>query len=145
MNSVSLIGRLTKDIDLRYTSNGKAVANGTLAVERYSKGEKKTDFVPFVIWDKSAEVLAKFTKKGSQVGLKGSIQTRTYDDKEGKKVFVVEVLVDGYGGLDLLDSKGTNDSANQQSNSYSKPPENKDPFDRPSNQPIDISSDDLPF
>ncbi|MCI3029829.1 single-stranded DNA-binding protein [Desemzia sp. C1] len=85
MNAVHLLGRLTKELEVRYTSNGKAVANGTLATARYSKGEKKADFIPFVIWDKQAENLANFTKKGSKIAINGSIQTRSYDNTIAKE------------------------------------------------------------
>ena len=113
MNTVSLIGRLTREIEIRCTKSGKAVGNGTLAVDRYSKGEKKADFVPFVIWDKQAENLANFTRKGSKIAIKGSIQTRNYENSEGVKHFVVEVLVDGFNGFELLENKNHSNDNNQ--------------------------------
>ena len=96
MNVVSLIGRLVKDLDLRYTQSGKAVATGTLAVNRRFKnasGENEADFINIQIWDKGAENLANFTRKGSQVGVNGRIQTRNYENKEGARVYVTEIVV----------------------------------------------------
>src|SRR5690625_4291306 len=94
MNITVLVGRLTRDPDLRYTQNGTAVASFNLAVDRpFSKG-KETDFINCVAWRKQAENLAQYMKKGDQIGVDGRIQTRTYDDKDGKKVYVTEVVAD---------------------------------------------------
>lgn len=95
MNIVALIGRLTKDPELRYTASGQAVATFTLAVDRAftnQQGQKETDFIPCVTWGKSAENCAKFVTKGKQVGVDGRIQTRNYENNDGKKVYVTEVV-----------------------------------------------------
>ncbi|MEC5422097.1 single-stranded DNA-binding protein [Virgibacillus sp. C22-A2] len=112
INAVTLVGRLTKDVDLRYTPNGKAVGNFTLAVNRPFKtnGQQETDFINCTIWGKQAENLANFMKKGSQVGVTGRIQTRTYENSEGKTVFVTEVVADQAA---FLESKKDNQSSNQ--------------------------------
>lgn len=145
MNNTVLIGRLTKDVDLKFTGNGAAVGNFTLAVDRGFKnanGEKETDFINCVIWKKSAEALANYTKKGSMISVRGRIQTRSYENNEGKKVYVTEVVVEEFT---FLDSKKDSQS-NQTSKKENEYPEfgNSNPFDK-SSQPIDISDDDLPF
>ena len=159
LNSVSLTGRLTRDVDLRYTQSGTAVGSFTLAVDRKFKsknGERETDFVNCQIWRKSAENFANFTKKGSLVGVEGHIQTRTYDNAQGQKVFVTEVIVDNFA---LLESRQTsqnspksqqtaNASAAATTNVSQTTPNasranNTDPFAN-NGKPLDIS-DDLPF
>ena len=155
MNSVQLIGRLTKDFDLRYTQSGKAVATGTLAVNRRFKnasGESEVDFIQIQIWDKSAENLANFTRKGSQVGINGRIQTRNYENKEGQRVYVTEIVVENFTLLEKksdgqgAQNNGQSSQRNTQSNQggyggYSQP---NDPFSS-HGESIDISDDDLPF
>lgn len=160
LNSVSLTGRLTRDVDLRYTQSGTAVGSFTLAVDRKFKsknGERETDFVNCQIWRKSAENFANFTKKGSLVGVEGHIQTRTYDNAQGQKVFVTEVIVDNFA---LLESRQTsqnspksqqtaNASATATTNASQTTPNasranTTDPFAN-NGQPIDIQDDDLPF
>ena len=155
MNSVQLIGRLTKDLDLRYTQSGKAVATGTLAVNRRFKnasGENEADFIQIQIWDKSAENLANFTRKGSQVGVNGRIQTRNYENKEGQRVYATEIVVENFTLLEKksdgqgAQSNGQNDQRNTQSNQggYGGYSQSADPF-ATAGQSIDISDDDLPF
>lgn len=160
LNSVSLTGRLTRDVDLRYTQSGTAVGSFTLAVDRKFKsknGERETDFVNCQIWRKSAENFANFTKKGSLVGVEGRIQTRTYDNAQGQKVFVTEVIVDNFA---LLESRQTsqnspksqqtaNASATTTTNASQTTPNasranTTDPFAN-NGKPLDISDDDLPF
>ena len=105
INNVVLTGRLTKDIDLKYTQSGTAVGSFSVAVERNFKnaqGERETDFINCVIWRKSAENFAKFAGKGSLVGLEGNIQTRNYENNQGQRVYVTEVVVDNFS---LLESK----------------------------------------
>lgn len=107
LNSVALTGRLTRDVDLRYTQSGTAVGSFTLAVDRQfrsANGERETDFINCVIWRKSAENFANFTKKGSLVGIEGHIQTRSYDNAQGQKVYVTEVVVENFA---LLESRAT--------------------------------------
>jgi len=95
LNNVVLIGRLTRDPDLRYSPSGTAVANFTLAVDRAFKnadGEKETDFIPVVVFNKQAENCANYLAKGRLVAVEGRIQVRTYDDKDGNKRWVTEVI-----------------------------------------------------
>lgn len=98
MNKVVLIGRLTKDAQLKFISgSGKAVATFTLAVDRRfagKEGSKDADFIPCVIWGKQAENTANFTSKGKLVSVSGSIRTRNYEKKEGGKAYVTEVVCD---------------------------------------------------
>lgn len=98
MNNVSLVGRLTKDVDLRYTTkNSKAVGSFVLAVNRDIKkvsGEKTTDFIPVVTWGKTAEFASKYFIKGQRIALQGSIHTRMWEDDQKKKHYVTEVVAD---------------------------------------------------
>ncbi len=97
MNKASLIGRLTRDPELRTTSTGRNVCQFSIAVNRTftnASGEREADFINCVVWDKQAENLAKYQKKGNQIAVEGRIQTRNYDDKDGKKVYVTEVIAE---------------------------------------------------
>lgn len=97
INQVTLVGRLTKDPDLRYTLEGRAVLSVTIALNRpyrNAKGDFDADFVLCTLWNKTAENTAKYCSKGSIVGIVGRIQTRQYDNQEGKKVYVTEVIAD---------------------------------------------------
>ncbi len=97
INQVTLVGRLTKDPELRYTLEGKAVLNITLALNRHyrnAQGEYDADFVLCTLWNKTAENTAKYCSKGSVVGVLGKIQTRHYENDEGKRVYVTEVVAD---------------------------------------------------
>ncbi|MFV8290815.1 single-stranded DNA-binding protein [Aerococcus viridans] len=120
MNSVQLIGRLTKDIDLRYTQSGTAVGSFNLAVERNFKnadGERETDFIRCQIWRKAAENLEKFTSKGSLIGIEGSVQTRNYENNQGQRVYVTEINVDNFTLLESKkDSQNNNASGTQNNN-----------------------------
>ena len=120
INNVVLVGRLTKDADLRYTSNGTAVATFSLAVNRQftnQKGERDADFINCVIWRKSAESFANFTRKGALVGVEGRIQTRSYDNQQGQRVYVTEVVVETFS---LLESKSKNDQRKDQNDSQAQ-------------------------
>ena len=92
MNQVVLIGRITKDIELKYTQTGKCVCSFTVAVNKGFGKDSEADFINCVAWEKTAENLANYTAKGSQVGISGRLQVRSYDSKEGKKVYVTEVV-----------------------------------------------------
>ena len=147
INRVVLVGRLTKDADLKYTSSGTAVASFTLAVNRQftnQSGEREADFINCVVWRKQAESLANFTRKGSLIGVEGRLQTRSYDNQQGQRVYVTEVVVDSFS---LLESKAANEER-QQPQQTNRPANNQasntDPF-ASSGQPIDISDDDMPF
>ncbi len=96
MNRVCLLGRVCADVELKYTPSGTAVANFNLAVSRRfaKEGEQKADFIPIVVWGKTAEFVGNYFKKGMQVVLEGRLQVRSYDNKEGKKVYVTEVVAD---------------------------------------------------
>ena len=158
INRAVLTGRLTKDPELRTTQSGLSVAAFNLAVDRQysnSQGKRDTDFISCVIWRKSAENFCNFTSKGSLVGIDGRIQTRNYDDKDGKKVYVTEVVVDNFALLESKKDRQNNNTggyANNSSNgNYSKSDNganyannSQDPFNDPNNT-IDISDDDLPF
>lgn len=160
INNVVLVGRLTRDVDLRYTSNGTAYASFTLAVERNFKnqnGEKETDFINCAMWRKAAENFANFTHKGSQVGIEGRIQTRNYENQQGQKVYVTEVLAENFSLLEPRnatsrlegDRKGFeggyvntfngNKNANKGGNFA-----NPDPFTA-NGEAFDVSDSDLPF
>lgn len=105
MNKTVLIGRLTKDPELRYTSTGIAVASFTLAVNRrFAKdGEQTADFIPITVWQKQAENVAKYLNKGSQVAVEGRIQTSSFDNKDGQRVYRTEVVADQ---VEFLTPKG---------------------------------------
>ena len=100
LNKVVLIGRLTKDPDLRFTPNGVAVAKFTLAVDRAFSKEKETDFIPCVVWRKQAENCAEYIGKGSLVAVEGRIQVRSYDAKDGQRRWATEVIADNVRFLD---------------------------------------------
>lgn len=155
MNNVNLIGRLTKAVDLRYTQNGVAYGSFTIAVNRRFKnqnGEREVDFINCVIWKKGAENLANFTQKGSLIGVSGAIQTRNYENQQGQRVYVTEVLVENF---DLLESRKTADngvlnSGGINTQSYNKNQNlggnfaNNDPFTADGDS-YDVSDEDLPF
>lgn len=96
MNKVVLMGRLTKDPDMRSTQSGTGVCGFSLAVNRRFKqeGQPEADFINITAWGKTAEFASKYFTKGQQVGVIGRIQTRNYDDKDGKKVYVTEVVAE---------------------------------------------------
>lgn len=107
LNRVVLIGRLTKDPELRYTPNGVAVATFTLAVNRSranAQGEREADFIPIVVWQKQAENCANYIGKGSLVAIDGRLQIRTYDGKDGQRRWVTEVVAESVRFLDKRDS-----------------------------------------
>lgn len=118
MNKVVLIGRLTKDPELKFTpGTGSAVTTFTLAVDRYNTktGKMEADFIPVVVWGKQAESCANYLSKGNQVAISGRIQTRNYDAKDGTKRYVTEVVADNIGGVQFLNNKG---NSNENSNNY---------------------------
>ena len=136
INNVVLIGRLTRDVELRYTPQSQAVGQFTLAVNRNFKnqnGEYDADFINCVIWGKLAENFANWTKKGNLVGITGRIQTRNYENQQGQRVYVTEVVAESFQLLEKRDN-----SANQNSMAEQMPPS----F---AGNPMDIKDDDLPF
>ena len=131
INNVVLVGRMTRDAELRCTPSNQAVATFTLAVNRNFKnqdGEREADFVNCAIWRQQAENLANWVKKGALIGVTGRIQTRSYDNQQGKRVYVTEVVAESF---QLLESRG------QQSNSQDSS------FGNSSS--MDIQEEDLPF
>ena len=136
INNVVLIGRLTRDVELRYTPTNVAVATFTLAVNRNftnADGEREADFINCIMWRQQAENLANWTKKGMLVGITGRIQTRSYENQQGQRVYVTEVVAESFQVLEKRDN-----AANKSSLDNQMPPN----F---SGQPMDISDDDLPF
>lgn len=147
INSVCLVGRMTKDAELKHTGNNIAVATFSLAVNRNFKdanGERETDFINCVIWRQQAENLANWAKKGALIGITGRIQTRNYENQQGQRVYVTEVVAENF---QMLESRAAREGGNA-NNSYSQ--QQVPNFARESGSygnanPIDISSDDLPF
>ncbi|ACD14169.1 single-stranded DNA-binding protein [Clostridium botulinum] len=113
MNKVVLIGRLTKDPEVKFTQeNGKAVTKITLAVDKYNSksGQKEADFVPIVVWDKQAESIGNYMKKGSQIAISGRIQTRNYEEKDGTKRYVTEVIASEVQFLSRVNNVNSEDN-----------------------------------
>jgi single-strand DNA-binding protein len=160
LNRVILIGRLTKDPELRYTPAGVAVTQFTLAVDRQfsgSKEEREADFIPIVTWRQLAETCANYLRKGRLAAVEGRIQVRNYENNEGRRVYVTEVIADNVrflesanregggqgrdesaGGSSIASGGGNRSSGSRGGNN------NSDPF-ADDGRPIDISDDDLPF
>lgn len=137
INNVVLVGRIVREPELRYTPQNTAVATFTLAVNRRfknAKGEREADFINCVIWRQPAENIANWAKKGALVGITGSIQVRNYENKEGQRVYVTEVLAYNF---QMLES-----SSNKTEKGKTKSQQDKDPF---AGSPMEVSDDDLPF
>lgn len=169
INRVVLVGRLTKDPELRYSPSGIAVCRFTVAVNRTfsnQQGEREADFIGCIAWRKQAENLANYMKKGSLIGLEGRIQTGSFEGQDGKRVYTTDVIADSIQFLEPRsnNSDGSNSvsnyqpSANYQSltqtqntgqyggqtyqQNYTRVDE--DPF-ASSKGPIEVTEDDLPF
>ncbi|QIW50760.1 single-stranded DNA-binding protein [Pseudolactococcus raffinolactis] len=149
INNTVLVGRVTKDIELKQTQANKSVTQFVLAVNRQFKnanGEREADFINIVAWGKTAELLAQYAHKGSQIGVVGRIQTRNYENQQGQRVYVTEVVAES---MTLLDSKGNNQNQQAQpqtQQSQNQTPDfgrNADPFSGGSS--MTLSDDDLPF
>lgn len=149
INNAVLVGRVTKDIELKQTQANKSVTQFVLAVNRQFKnanGEREADFINIVAWGKTAELLAQYAHKGSQIGVVGRIQTRNYENQQGQRVYVTEVVAES---MTLLDSKGNNQNQQAQpqtQQSQNQTPDfgrNADPFSGGSS--MTLSDDDLPF
>ena len=113
LNRVVLVGRLTRDPDLRYTPNGVAVANFKIAVNRpfsNQQGEREADFINCVAWRRQAENLANYMKKGSMIGVDGRIQTRNFEGQDGKRVYITEVMAES---IQFLETKGSSGQSGQ--------------------------------
>lgn len=155
MNNANLVGRLTRPVDLRYTQTGIAYGSFTLAVTRKYKnkdGEREADFINCVIWKKGAELLANYTQKGSLIGVSGPIQTRSYDNQQGQRVYVTEVLVENFDFLESRknDADGFSNAGNINTQNFNKNQnlggnfENSDPF-MANGETFDVTDSDLPF
>lgn len=163
LNRVVLVGRLVADPELRYTPAGHAVANFRLAVNRPFKneqGESEADFINAVAWRKQAENLANYQKKGNLIGIDGRLQSRSYEDKDGKMVYITEVLVES---IQFLESKNNNSNNNQnnahtgnygqsntntpsnQQNAYNAQNNNENSSFSGQGQEVIIDDDSLPF
>ena len=159
INNVVLIGRLTKDIEIRMTQSGAKIGSFTLAVQRNKAGaggQVEADFIRCLAFNKTAENMEKYTRKGSQVAVEGRIQTGSYTDREGKKVYTTDVACDTVQFLDHKES-----TSNSYANSYQQNPQTPPPFsasmtrnnpfmdDGPEEEEydtgFDIDSDELPF
>lgn len=152
INRVVLVGRLTKDPVLRKTTNGASVVSFTVACNRYFKqeGQPEADFINTVVWNKTADSVAKYTHKGSLVGVEGRIQTRSYDGRDGRRVYVTEVVADNVRFLDSRNAGSTNSAyvPGQINVQGSTDKSNSAPSfssDFTSTAALDISADDLPF
>lgn len=143
INKVVLVGRLTKNPEYRTTPNGISVSTFTLAVNRTfnnSNGEREADFINVVTFKKQADNVNNYLSKGSLVGVEGRIQTRNYENNEGQRMYVTEVVAER---VHFLDSKG-NSQQNNLSQQHRQVPAGNAPFAN-ANGPLEISSDDLPF
>ena len=121
INQVVLVGRMTRSLELRYTSNEKAVGNFTLAINRRFKnqnGEYETDFIDCVVFGKQAETMSKYTQKGDLIGVEGSIQKRAYEDKEGNKRYATEIMVEKITFLQTNKKSETTQTATQENDPY---------------------------
>ena len=167
INRVVIVGRLTKDPELKYTPNGIASCCFTVAVNRTFKGqnnEQEADFISCVAWRKQAENLANFMKKGNLIGLEGRIQTGSYEGQDGKRVYTTDVVADSIQFLEprnntggsqgdsnyqsSTNTGGTYQSASKGQNGGQTQPSytrvDEDPFAN-SKGPVEVSEDDLPF
>lgn len=133
INKVILVGRLTKDPVLRKTQAGTSVTSFTVACSRRVGADKEpqTDFINCVAWNRTADLVQTYVRKGNLVGVEGRIQTRNYDDEQGKKVYVTEVLCES---VQFLESKNKAESTQQHQQTF-----------EPEYHTVDITSDDLPF
>lgn len=163
MNHVSLIGRLTKEPDVKYTTSGAAVASGTIAVNRdftNANGERESDFINFVIWRKAAENFVNMTAKGSQIGLEGSWQTRSYENQQGQRVYVSELVVSNFTLVETKEQteQRKGQSAQQRNGGFNSTPTQNNfngqqapqqggfsPNDMYGNDLPPLNDDDLPF
>lgn len=159
MNKAILIGRLTRDPELRYTSSNRAVCQFTVAVDRpyqnQTTGQREADFINVVIWDKQGENVAKYMSKGRLIAVEGRIQVRNYDNNEGRKVYVTEVVANN---VQFLESRNMQQASGNGFNSMPEPPmqqtsteptpydfSNSAPSSQPSQPTMNIEDDKDPF
>ena len=150
INNVTLVGRITRDPELRYTPQNQAVATFTLAVNRQFKnanGEREADFINCVIWRQQAENLANWAKKGALIAITGRIQTRNYENQQGQRVYVTEVVADTFQMLESRHERGNvptpPPAATQNTQNQNSPADTHDPF--ANSEPMNINDDELPF
>lgn len=148
LNKVILIGRTTRDVDFRRTSSGTPVATFTLALDNrfvLKDGKPTTDFINCVAWNKTAETMEKYVKKGAMIAVEGRIQTRNYENKDGNKVYVTEVVCENMRMLDTrtTGSNGTYLEDYEPNNDYQK--DNENTIGTSNDVEFNISEDDLPF
>ena len=146
LNRTILIGRLTRDPELRYTPSGVATCTFTLAVDRpftNGSGEREADFIQIVTWRQLAETCANYLRKGRLTAVEGRIQVRNYENNEGKRVYVTEVVADNVRFLESQ-NRGENQTRSESESSDNRNRDQKDPFSD-EGKPIDIADDDLPF
>ena len=142
MNQTCLIGRLTKDAELKYTPSNVANVSFTLAVNRTFKnanGEREADFINCVIWRKSAENFANWVKKGALIGITGRIQTRNYENQQGQRVYITEVVAENF---QMLESR-SQQQGQQQAQATQQQVKQTDPFSGVT--PMSLNDDNLPF
>jgi len=142
LNNCSFVGRLSKDVDMRYTQNGKAVTNFTLALNRPvpdQNGVRHADFIRCQAWGKTAETMANNLSKGDMIAIEARVQTRSYEDQNGNNRFMTEFVVEGFPQF-LKVKKWENNQGNSQT---SQNKQQQEPFH--AGEPIDIGEDDLPF
>ena len=145
INNLTLIGRLTKDVELKYTPANQAVAQFTLAVNRTFKnanGERESDFINCVIWRQSAENFANFAKKGALVGITGRIQTRNYENQQGQRVYITEVIAENF---QMLESRNQQQGQQQAQPQQATQQQAKQPDPFAGGAPMSLNDDDLPF
>lgn len=142
INNVTLVGRLTRDPEMKYTQSGIAVTRFTLACERPftgQEGKREADFIDCVVWRKQAENVAQYLKKGALAGVEGRLQISSYDDKDGNKRYRAEVVANS---VRFLESKKDNSSSPQDNKPATS--SSNDPFSNNGGS-IDIQDEDLPF
>lgn len=147
INKTILVGRMTRNPELRRTNSGAAVTSFTLALNRnYDSADgQKADFIPCVVWNKTAENVEKYCSQGSLVGVEGRMRSRTYDDKDGQKVFVVEVVCES---VQFLETKASREKAQQdQPKQYPQTQQTSSFYEvkEADNSTFDIVEDDIQF
>lgn len=145
INNVSLTGRITKDLEKKETGKGTSVVNFSLAVDRRfknSNGDREADFIGIQAWGMTADLLCKYCGKGSLVGIEGRIQTRNYENNQGQRVYVTEVVAENVTFLDLKKSSNQSQQGSyQQANGYQN-----DSYQQPFDSAMTFdSADDVPF
>ena len=143
INNVTLVGRLTKDVELKYTPSNVANVSFTLAVNRTFKnanGGREADFINVVIWRQSAENFANWVKKGALIGITGRIQTRNYENQQGQRVYITEVIADNF---QMLESRSQQEQGQSQQRTTQQQAKQSDPFS--GGTPLNLNDDDLPF